>query len=222
MQSAGRAASEQVILHRIDECRRALNRSVIVGISGVECAGKSTMAAALRDALNRRGCAAMVASIDDFLNPKSIRHDGTDLAACYYEKTFRTADLRDQLITPVRETGRLANFVDLHDYDSDEILRTRFDRTVDVLIIDGVFLFRHDLREVFDLKIWLEISFEHAIERAQKRQIDLARYGPGRIVERYVDRYFPAQRRHLECDRPRDVADLLIDVIPSPPRSAPA
>jgi uridine kinase len=193
---------------------RALRRPIIVGISGIECAGKSSFAALLAEYLENRGSRTYVAAIDDFLNPKTIRYDGSDLATCYYEKTFRTRELLQQVVHPVFQFGAINNDVLIHDYETDLVLPrlVRTDR-LDVLIVEGVFLFRNPLVEHLDLKVWLEISFEDALSRARGRQTELMRYGSEKIAHRYRIRYFPAQQRHLDVDRPREAADLIIDAM---------
>ncbi len=79
-----------------------------------------------------------------------------------------------------------------------------------VLIIEGVFLFRKELRPYFDLKFWLDVSFETATERVVNRARDRRHGDADAIKRRYEQRYFAAQRFHLERDNPIEAADMIV------------
>jgi uridine kinase len=55
----------------------ALGRRVAVGISGIDCAGKSTLAEALRIQLARHGVPSLVVSGDEFTRPTEERNAAT-------------------------------------------------------------------------------------------------------------------------------------------------
>ena len=82
------------------------------------------------------------------------------------------------------------------------------DRDVDVLLIEGIFLLKRELRAHYDLALWVECSFERSLERAVARaQEGLA---PEATIAAYRTVYFPAQERRFAIDRPREAADLVI------------
>jgi len=69
-------------------------------------------------------------------------------------------------------------------------------------------LFKREFRNHFDLACWVECSFETALERAILRgQEGLP---PEQTSRAYETTYFPAQRLHLERDRPQAAADLVL------------
>jgi uridine kinase len=84
---------------------------------------------------------------------------------------------------------------------------------VDVILLEGIFLLKREYRDHFDLSVWLDCTFETALERALSRgQEGLP---PAETVRAYETIYFPAQRIHFERDDPRAAAS---QVIPNDPR----
>ena len=71
------------------------------------------------------------------------------------------------------------------------------------LIVDGVFLLRAELRDLWDFTILLDAPFELRLERAKGR-------GEADVDRRYRARYQPAWELHVrECD-PAAAADLVL------------
>ena len=81
---------------------------------------------------------------------------------------------------------------------------------VRALVVDGIWLHKPELRDAFDLTIWLAIDRQVALERAIARDaarmesVDAAR-------RRYATRYFPGETRYLEEVDPESIADLVVD-----------
>jgi uridine kinase len=78
----------------------------------------------------------------------------------------------------------------------------------DVVLLEGIFIYKRAYRPHFDLACWIDCTFETALERALRR----AQEGlpPGETIEAYRTIYFPAQRLHEKRDRPREGADEII------------
>ena len=99
---------------------------------------------------------------------------------------------------------RLTRFPD----EAEVVEQFRFDR-IDIVVLEGIFLFRRDLVARYDLRVWIECSFDVALERA------LVRNQEGESVEQlgvdYERIYFAAQRLHFALDHPRASADVLVD-----------
>ena len=75
------------------------------------------------------------------------------------------------------------------------------------MLIEGVLLFRPALMEYFDAKIYLDIPFEEVLRRAAER--DVPQYGDA-ILDKYVRKYIPVQRKYIEEWKPQENADILI------------
>jgi uridine kinase len=79
---------------------------------------------------------------------------------------------------------------------------------VDVILLEGIFLLKKDYRHQYDLSIWIECSFETALQRAVAR----AQEGlpPAETVRAYESIYFPAQRLHFQLDAPMRAANMVL------------
>jgi uridine kinase len=187
--------------------RRRLDRTTIVGISGIDCAGKSTLARQLANELVAAGACAVVIGGDHFNRPRRERSpypvDDVDYGFAYGE-------LVRELLHPARTGRPVKTRLRVKDW-----ARDAWDEEVFVVesgaivLVEGVFLFTPDVVPVLDLRIWLELAFEDALRRALVRDAE-AMGGPDGVRERYATRYFPGQRLHLERDRPREQADVVV------------
>ena len=78
-----------------------------------------------------------------------------------------------------------------------------------ILLLDGVFLMRPELNDLWDFRIFLEIGFEVSLERAVRRNAE-GIASEEALRERYEKRYIPGQRLYLDSVKPREIADLVI------------
>jgi uridine kinase len=193
-------------------CGRKTAPSLTVALDGIDAAGKTTLADSLRDELERRGQRVIRASIDGFHNPRAVRSARGDFSPeGYFFDSFNYEALKEHLLAPLAKGGDGEYRVKAFDFRVDapaesEILRAPEDF---ILLFDGVFLFRPELRKFWDVKIFLEISFEESLRRALRR--DRRLFGGSRaVVERYTRRYIPGQRLYLELCHPKAVADLVV------------
>ena len=197
------------------ETRRRLGRTTIVGISGIDCAGKTSLAARLADDLHAAGEDAVVIGGDHFNRPHSERSTYPAEDADY---GFAYGQLVEEVLAPAREGRRVEARLRVKDWERDAWDECDFSvEPGAIVLLEGVFLFTRELAPLLDLKVWLEISFVDALDRALVRDAE-AMGGPHGVRERYAARYFPGQRLHLERDRPREAADLVIDAIEAPAR----
>jgi uridine kinase len=75
------------------------------------------------------------------------------------------------------------------------------------LVADGVFLLHPDLRDLWDLTIFIRCDRQLALERGIARDessMENAR-------ERYATRYLPGETQYLEEVDPESIADLVVD-----------
>src|SRR5439155_6858688 len=73
--------------------------------------------------------------------------------------------------------------------------------------LEGIFLFKPAYRHQFDLAVWIDCSFETALQRAIARgQEGLPAAETKKAFETI---YFPAQQIHLTRDHPRETADIV-------------
>ena len=114
----------------------------------------------------------------------------------------------ERLILPLKESRSVKLTADY----TEEIARKfrkheYFYEDVDIILLEGIFLFKNEFKEYFDAKFWIECFFEIALRRAVERAQE--NLSPADTVKTYASVYFPAQRIHLRYDNPQNSADLI-------------
>jgi uridine kinase len=203
------------LLARLADLVATLRRPhpVRVAIDGVDAAGKTTLADELAAVLAARGRPVVRACVDGFGRPRADRYRRGELSAeGYWLDAFDYPALRTNLLEPLGPGGsrryRTATFDIRTDQPRTEPLRLAPPDAV--LVFDGVFLLRPQLNGSWDLRIFLEVSFQETLRRAVAR--DRALFGSANATRaRYLRRYLPGQRRYLATVQPQRTADVVID-----------
>ena len=178
------------VLRRVaDAVPRLDGRRVRVAVDGLDGAGKTWFADDLARVLGERGTAVARLTIDDFLAPTTVR----------YARGRRSPE---------------GYWLDSHDLP-------RFTRAVTapgagVLVADGIFLQREELRDLWDLTVYLEVPVDVAFARMARRDGRSAdpaapenvRYSEGQKL--YLAACDPAARAHLVVDNTEFGAPLLV------------
>ncbi len=182
-------------------------RSLLVAISGIDGSGKGYVTEKITTEINRQGLKAISINIDSWLNRPEKRYSANNPGEHFYHHAFPFEDLFEQLIYPLQNqraiylkktlTGQFGiPFEQIYNFQN-----------VDVILLEGIFLFRRTLRANYDLAFWIECSFETALARAlQRNQENLS---PQAIVDDYNTIYFPAQRFHSKVDQPKSFVDAI-------------
>jgi uridine kinase len=156
-----------------------------VALDGPSAAGKTTLADVLADIVQSALHRPVVrASIDDFHRPghkfRSMRGDWTTQS--YYDESYDYLAFRDLVLRPLGPGGnrrvRTAIFDSFRDVPVPEHWQTASENTI--LIVDGVYLQREQLRSDWDYVIWLKVDAETMISRARQR--DIAWVGSAEVV----------------------------------------
>lgn len=196
------------------------DRPLRVAIDGITAAGKTTFANSLADEVRTRGRTVIRVSMDGFHHPRAVRYrQGRGSADGYYEDAYDFESVRDVLLNPLGPDGDLRYRTAIIDLDGDaplnELPQAAGQR--DVLIADGSFLQKPEVRPHWDIVIFLRTSFAAAEERGVRRDSG-ALGGEDLAREAFRTRYHAAQRRYLaECD-PESSATMVIDVeVPTQP-----
>lgn len=192
---------------RIDALPRA--PVLLVAIDGVDGAGKTVFAGELEPLL---APPVIRSSIDGFHNPRSVRYArGKSSPEGFYLDSFNLVELRSALLDPLRPGGdglyRTAAFD--HRTDAPVDLPPRHARPGSLLLFDGIFLHRPELRDVWDFSVFLEVEREETLRRC------LAREGIEGISSDPADpihaRYVHGQEIYLNACRPADRASIVVD-----------
>ncbi|HSE33775.1 MAG TPA: hypothetical protein VLA93_19550 [Pyrinomonadaceae bacterium] len=200
------------VVKRIAELRAQVpeNRSLLVGISGIDGCGKGYVAAQMEAHLGQRGVASAVINIDGWLNLPDKRFDRDAPSERFYESAIRLNEFFTDLLIPLRNQKSVHLIADFVDETAREYRKHVYNiKNVDVVLVEGIFLFKQAYRGLFDFAIWVDCSFSTALARAlQRAQEGLP---PAETIAAYETIYFPAQRIHFDKDNPRGSADLILD-----------
>ena len=184
-----------------------------VGIDGVDGAGKTFLADELSQVLP--SVEVVRASIDSFHNPRAVRYQrGRESAEGYYRDSFNLDLATRFLLQPLGPDGSLEYRTAAFDHRTDAAVDSPLRQAPKnaVLLMDGVFLFRPELVNYWDLKIFLDADFGSTVPRAVQR--DVVNSG-GKSVEeitaRYQMRYVEGQKLYFREAHPKEVADIVID-----------
>ena len=185
-------------------------RTLIVGIDGLGGAGKSTVSEALYKLLGEENVTVTLLHIDDFIHPRSVRYNADYPEwECYYDLQWRYDYLLSQIIAPIKSGIDLKCDVELYDKDNDTYLLNEINIPVgSVVIIEGVFLQRKELENMFDYIIYIDIPEEVRLQRVLERDGYIG--NREQIKAKYDNRYFPAERHYIATCVPSDKADHLI------------
>lgn len=183
-----------------------------VGIDGVDAAGKTILADEIAAEIASSGRHVIRASIDGFHNPAAIRRRrGPDSPEGYFRDSFNYHALRDRLLDPLGPSGSLVFQRAVFDFRTDSAVDRSEEGAVrdSILIFDGVFLLREEIRDRWDLSIFVRASFATTVSRAIER--DQALFGTRQEVQRrYETRYVPGQQLYLTEVKPETLADIVL------------
>lgn len=182
---------------------------VRVGVDGYSAAGKSTLADELAAVVTSLGRPCLRADLDDFKRPRAERPPGPE---GFYRGAFDLGAIGTFLLAPLGPGGdrqvRLRFFDQQHQASfPTEVRSVPLDA---VVIADGAYLLRPELRDLWDFRIFVEIDFDLVLARGAARDaawMDSAEAA----AERYRTYYIPAERLYDAEADPRSHADVIVD-----------
>lgn len=185
------------------------HQRVVVAIDGPDGAGKTTLADQLA---GRLSIPTVRTSIDGFHRARELRYQRGELSAPgYYLDSFDYPTLLDECLLPFLRGQSQVRTV-AYDHrgntaagDDEVVVPARA-----VLVVDGVFLLRPELRDLWTLSVYLRVSPGETLRRAHRRDLEL--FGSAEeIGRRYLGRYLPGQSLYRQQADPEGVADILVD-----------
>lgn len=184
-------------------------RSLLAAVSGIDGCGKGYLTARLVADLEARGLRVAGINIDGWLNLPRVRFSKTDPAEHFYRHAIRFDDLFAQLVLPLREHRSVRHEADFAEETATAYRKQLYEfHDVDVIVLEGIYLLKRERRAPYDLSVWIDCTFETALERALARgQEHLDREA---TIAAYRTIYFPAQEIHFARDEPRRSASLVV------------
>jgi uridine kinase len=191
----------------------ARDRPLLVAIDGADGAGKTTFADRLAEAI---GGPAVRASVDDFHFPQAHRHALGRTGETVWSRSYDYRALRRELLDPWLAGPGSSYRCRWHDLTTDAHVDEPAAAVPEsgVLLVDGVFAQRPELRDVWDLVAYLDCPDDIRVARMAAR--DGGSADPGHPDHR---RYLDAQAIYRERCDPLATADLVVDnADPTSPR----
>ena len=182
---------------------------VRVAIDGVDGAGKTTFADALSARLRSLGRPTVRVSIDDFHQVRRLRHArGVASPEGFWLDSFDLARFRTDVLDGFARTGSGRYSPRAHDLATDRVLRPRWRQAepCTVLVVDGLFLQRDELRATWDLAVFLDVPFAESCRRMAGRD-----GSPVNPDDPSLRRYVDGQRLYFAACDPAARADVLVD-----------
>jgi uridine kinase len=180
-----------------------------VGIDGADGAGKTTFADVLATVIRARGRHVIRASIDRFHNPRAVRYRrGRESPEGYFQDSFNYDGLKQVLLDPLGATGSGRYRAAIFDYRVDRPVSAAEQQapTGSILVFDGVFLHRTELRAYWDYSVFLDVGFEISVARCALRNGSSP--DPSDAANR---RYVEGQSLYLRTCEPSRHATIVID-----------
>lgn len=186
-----------------------LDRPTLVAVDGVDGSGKTTFAEALATAYSASGRPVTLVHLDDFLNPRSVRHhQGSSSPIGFFEDSYDLAAFQSNVLRSVHEDPPILVRRRVFDHRSD---RSIDDPPVEVprggiVLVEGMFLHRDELQHEWDLSILLDVPFTVTFSRMAVR--DGANPDPEHPSNR---RYVQGQRHYFATCDPCERATIVLD-----------
>lgn len=203
-----RSRTLDLLATAIGEERRP-ERVLLVAVDGVDGAGKTVFADELTEVLDRRGVAGLRASVDGFHHPPSTHHRrGRDSPEGFFRDSYDYRALRRLLLDPLGASGDRQIVRRVYDVHAEEPVEAVVESAddIEVLVLDGIFLHRSELRDLWDLSVFLEVDFEVSIPGGAGRG-----YGDPDPTAASNQRYVEGQKLYLATCQPRTRATWVSD-----------
>jgi uridine kinase len=169
---------------------------LFVGIDGAGGAGKSTLADGICEAYWGR---VSIVKCDDFYRPIAEHESGTFSPQEAYEKHFDWKRLRDEALIPLREDSPAR--YQRYDWSTDCLAEWIDIEPREIVIIEGVYSTRPELRELLDVAIFIDTPRDERLRRMRARP---------QGSTSWIERWMAAEDWYLESVAPQHHADLVI------------
>jgi uridine kinase len=204
-------AARQQLLQRLADTilRLAVAGVTRVAIDGVDGAGKSMFGDELAQLLAAAGRRVIRASVDSFHNPRALRYRlGRHSPEGFFRDSYDYRQLQAALLDPLSPggTGRYRSAAFDHRIDAPVSVPEARAEAGNMLVFDGIFLHRPELRPYWDYSIFLEVEVAISVRRCAQR--DGSSPDPRSPENR---RYVEGQQLYLRECEPQRHASVVIN-----------
>lgn len=183
----------------------------LIAIDGLDGAGKSVLAEELVQLAAQDGLRPVASlSIDGFHHPRSVRYAQGRGPESFYRDSYDYTAFKRSVVTAFKQGLPVVPAVwDVVADASVEGAHSSLELPQDcALLVDGIFLHRPELREVWDASIWVQVPFAVSVPRGNERFS--GQYDPDPEAESN-HRYVGGQRLYFAESSPWETATWVLD-----------
>ncbi|TCO45498.1 uridine kinase [Kribbella antiqua] len=186
---------------------------VRVAIDGCSAAGKTTLADELAQVLRDRSERQVIRVGIDFKRAPKLRtaypHDSPE---SYYLDSWDNDAIRDRLLIPLGPGGDRQYSAGVMDPSAQTYLEPSVELAAAdaVLLADGAFLQRPELDAYWDLRIYVDVTFDEVLRRGIARDQQWMTSAEA-AEHRYRTKYIPGEQLYVNQIQPRDRAQLVLN-----------
>ena len=185
------------------------NEVILVAIDGVDGAGKTYLADELAASLMMSDRPIIRSSVDGFHNPREIRYRlGKTSPLGFFQDSYNYNELIENLLRPLSPDGNKKYRKAIFDHRTNLQVEVSEETAVpgSILIFDGIFLHRPELRDYWDFSIFLEVDFTISIPRGAQRG-----EGSPDLHAATNKRYIEGQKLYLSQCHPQKFASVIVN-----------
>lgn len=184
---------------------------LLVAVDGVDGVGKTTFADTLASVLRQRNRSVIRSSVDGFHRARAFRYRlGRDSPAGFYRDSYDYDLLRRLLLDPLSVGGSMPYSASGFDHltDAPTLGSEQVAAPGAILVFDGLFLHRPELRSYWDFSIFLDAPFEVTVPRGAARGAGFGDPDPRAPSNR---RYVEGNEIYLREVDPKGHATVVVD-----------
>ena len=167
---------------------------LFVGIDGCGGVGKTTLA----ENIQKKFKDVSVVHMDNFDLPFADRVKGQP-----HEKPVGAdtdwARLEREVILPLKNNQSVK--FQKYSWDKDRMLDWESIKPAGIIIVEGVYSLRIELRDHFDLKIWIDCPLDVRLKRGLERDGEDKK-------DRWLKDWLPMEERYMALHHPEKIADI--------------
>ena len=173
------------------ENHRSINQSFVVGINGIDCSGKTTFAKSVSKYFTHHKIENDYLDIDNF-NNRAIE---SETYKAFVSGSWDEKDLNKyyKLIINYSDAIRAVS---------------EYKKKYPLVILEGIFIYKPQLADLFDLKIYLDINISLGRKRFAKRR---SLKQDKRPLEIYDEIWMLSHIRYESEVHPKRISDFVID-----------
>ncbi len=129
---------------------RSAEQAVLVGVSGIDAGGKGFISEKIAQRLQESGWRVATINADDWLNLPEVCLSRHKPAEHFYEHAMRFDEMFDRLIVPLKQNRAVTLVAECADAKGSRRKHRYEFRKIDIILLEGIFLFRPAYRNCFD------------------------------------------------------------------------